>query len=94
MITTEEQIDDLLNSDVDYFQARLKLIAIIDNERNDVVKKLTIPIVSGSTDIPKPYTWLKEGKFKIAEGATYHDPRATITQCAGWITEYVKKYYR
>jgi len=44
-------------------------------------------------EIPKPYTWLKEEKWRIPQGATYHDPRVTLTQYAGWITEYVKKYY-
>ena len=55
---------------------------------------LNLHSVSGSTDIPKPYKWLKEEKWNIPQGATYHDPKVTLTQCAGWITEYIKKYYR
>lgn len=41
---------------------------------------------------PSPFKWIKEEKFKIPEGATYRSPMVTLAQCAGWISEYVKKY--
>ena len=64
-------------------------------EKEAVIKSLlNLHGVSGSTDIPKPYNWLKEEKWKIPQGATYYDPKVTLTQCAGWMMEYIKKYYR
>lgn len=44
-------------------------------------------------DIPTPFTWLKEEKFKIPQGATYLETKVSMRQCAAWIGEYVKKYY-
>jgi hypothetical protein len=43
---------------------------------------------------PSPFKWLKEEKFKIPQGATYISPEISMTQCAGWIAEYVDKYYK
>lgn len=57
-------------------------------------KNSSLHSVSGSTDIPKPYKWLKDEKWKIPQGATYYDPKVTLTQCASWMMEYIKKYYR
>ena len=55
---------------------------------------LNLHSVSGSTDKPKPYEWLKVEKFNITHGSSYNEPKFSIRQCASWISEYVKKYYR
>lgn len=67
----------------------LQLIA-----KNNQALQLQQIVVSGSTDIPKPYKWLKEEKWKIPQGTTYYDPKVTLTQCASWMMEYIAKYYR
>lgn len=41
---------------------------------------------------PSPYKWIKEDKFQIPAGSSYHEPKVNLIQCANWITEYVKKY--
>lgn len=65
----------------DYLEAK----KIVDTYESEQLKHTT-------NERPLPYKWLKEEKWKIPQGATYHDPKVTLTQCAGWIMEYVKKY--
>jgi len=79
-----------------------KVKEIIDRARlesttkSDVFVKELLDLfdVIGSTDIPKPYEWLKVEKFNITHGATYNEPKFSMRQCASWISEYAKKYYR
>lgn len=57
-------------------------------------QKLQQTPVSGRSEQlpPSPYQWLK-AKYQIPEGSTYVQPKnITMTQAAGWISEYVQLY--
>lgn len=80
--------DSLLN---DKFE---QMCLLAEQYKDTINLQLQQTGVSGSANIPKPYHWIKEEKFKIQQGATYYEPKVTLTQCATWMMEYIKKYYR
>lgn len=46
-----------------------------------------------SDEIPTPFRWLQDEKFKAPKGVCSRFDPITIPRCATWIGEYVKKYY-
>jgi hypothetical protein len=44
-------------------------------------------------DKPTPHEWILSEKLNIVKGSSYYEPKLSPRQCAGWIMEYVKKYY-